>query len=76
MSSDHDDNSFKAYFATHPWLAIPFAKVQEAGLGQKFAVRGIPALVVLKADGTVISANGRGDVMSKKAGAFDHWASQ
>jgi len=42
-------------------------------LSEKYNVRGIPTLVVLNGDGTLISVNGRGDVQSKGPGALKEW---
>jgi thiol-disulfide isomerase/thioredoxin len=41
-----------------PWLAVPYPKVAGTGLQQKYAVTGIPRLVVLDKEGKNISAAG------------------
>merc|ERR1712125_80668 len=65
ISSDRDEESFKEYFAEMPWTALPFEERETKGkLSQKFEVRGIPTLVVLKGDGSLLKANGRGEVQS------------
>ena len=66
-SSDQNEEQFKEYYQTMPWLALPFSnrdKKQE--LATKYNCRGIPYLVVL--DGTtteVITTNGRGSVSTR-----------
>ena len=46
-------------------------------MGTTFGIRGIPALVVVDAaDGTVITKEGRSDIMSKGGRAFQQWESQ
>jgi len=45
-----------------PWVALPFGDARIAALKTEHKVSGIPALVVLKPDGTVLNSNGRGDV--------------
>lgn len=63
-SSDRDDASFKEYFAEMPWLALPFddRKTKEK-LSKMFKVSGIPTLVIMDADGKVITKDGRSAVM-------------
>jgi len=41
--------------------------------GTKYNVGGIPTLVVLKGDGTLISANGRSDVEAKGPDTLKEW---
>ena len=68
VSSDRDIPSFDNYFASMPWLAIPFqagAMVQQQ-IKMKYGVRGIPSLVVLDAiSGEIVvnMAEARGEVM-------------
>lgn len=60
LSSDKDSDAFKEYFAEMPWLALPFAERDlKTGLSSLFNVNGIPSLVLLKPDGTVITEDGR-----------------
>jgi thiol-disulfide isomerase/thioredoxin len=75
VSSDRDERSMEAYMKDHdmPWLAIPFGEKQIAALKQKFAVVGIPKLVVVDAAGATLSAEARGEVMATGAKAFDRW---
>merc|ERR1711976_652648 len=44
-SSDRDEASFKEYFETMPWLALPFAdREKKEQLSKLFGVNGIPSL--------------------------------
>lgn len=62
-SSDHDEGAFKGYMSEMPWKAIPFASREEkAELSSIFGVRGIPTLVFIAPDGTLITADGRSKV--------------
>merc|ERR1719403_799223 len=64
VSSDRDQEQFDEYFGTMPWFALPFDKRGLKGtLSKKYKVQGIPALIVLGPDGTVITKDGRGKVM-------------
>ena len=64
VSSDHDERSFKEYFATMPWHAIPFAdRARQQQLSSLFQVRGIPFLGLLDSKGQVLDLNARSKVM-------------
>jgi len=54
------------------WLAAPFDAPRQE-IAQQFGVRGIPSLIILDADGKVIARNGRGDVSSQGADAYEQW---
>jgi hypothetical protein len=65
VSSDKDQESFDEYFgsmvtaAGEQVMALDFAQRQrKSELGKLFEVQGIPTLVLLKLDGTVITKNG------------------
>jgi thiol-disulfide isomerase/thioredoxin len=63
VSSDRQDSDFTSYFNTMPWLAIPFAERDVANrLKSAFQVRGIPALILLDAQGNVLTKDGRSAV--------------
>lgn len=56
------------------WLTIPGASSKEAdALAQQFEIRGIPALIVLAPDGTIVTSNGREDVMMSSETALRKW---
>merc|ERR1712018_955560 len=74
VSSDRDSEAMVSYMKeSHgDWYALEHGNLKKE-LSEKYNVRGIPTLVVLKGDGTLISANGRGDVQSKGPGALKGW---
>ena len=79
VSFDRSDADLQGYLkeAHGNWLYVPFGdeKIQE--LANKFGVSGIPALIVVKADGDVISQNGRADVQGKTPKkAYTDWKAQ
>lgn len=76
ISSDKDDKSFKEYYETMPWLALPFSyRDKKTTLSKKFKVSGIPTLVMLDTKtGKMISADGRSIVMDDKEGKEFPWA--
>merc|ERR1712070_1208316 len=74
VSSDKDEAQFTDYFKEMPWLALDFADRQrKTQLSGMFGVRGIPALVIIDKDGSVITTNGRGAVSSDPQGAKFPW---
>merc|ERR1711904_84581 len=73
-SSDRDEASFKEYFETMPWLALPFADRQaKEKLSKLFGVNGIPSFHIIEHDGTVINNNGRSAVGGDPEGAEFPW---
>jgi nucleoredoxin len=60
VSGDKDEEAFQEYFNEMPWLALPFSdRDLKQDLNKVFQVNGIPTLVLLKADGTLITDEGR-----------------
>lgn len=57
------------------WLALELGSeaVFIRSLSEKFSVSGIPAVVVIQSDGTVIDANARGQIQSRGPAAFAAW---
>ena len=57
-----------------PWAALPFGnRAAAAGLSGIFGVQGIPRLVVVGADGAVLSSDARGAVLADPEGAGFPW---
>jgi Thioredoxin-related protein len=51
------------YLSTMPWLAVPWEQEERRReLAALLGVQGIPTLVLLDADGSVITTDGRGEV--------------
>eukprot|EP00030_Apusomonadida_sp_AF-17_P000427 a174521_437.p1 GENE.a174521_437~~a174521_437.p1 ORF type:complete len:423 (+),score=165.01 a174521_437:45-1271(+) len=75
VSSDKTPEEFAGYFASMPWLALPYAnRSARQALSSLFKVSGIPSLIVLGADGAVINDDARGAVMNDPAGDRFPWA--
>jgi len=71
VSSDRDETQFNDYFADMPWLALPFNEREKKGqLGEKFGIRGIPTLLIVKPDGTLATKDGRSKVDGEGAGGY------
>jgi len=73
-SSDKSDSAFEEYYSEMPFAALPFEnRSAKQTLSAKFGVSGIPMLVVLDTDGTVISKKGRENVSSDPEGSDFPW---
>ena len=69
ISSDRDPENYVQYSATMPWLSLPYCnRDAKAALSRRFKVSGIPTLVILDADGDVITVDGREAVSDAPAG--------
>jgi len=56
------------------WLTIPGASSKTAdSLAQQFEISGIPALIILAPDGSVVTSQGREDVMMSSETALSRW---
>ena len=56
------------------WLAVELNSDLSNTLKQNYGVAGIPTLVVVKPDGTLVTKEGRGDVQCKQAKhAVEFW---
>lgn len=56
-----------------PWVAVPYGGEKADALVRRYAVAWIPSLIVIDDQGQTVSMNGRGDVDSKGAGAYEDW---
>eukprot|EP00286_Rhodomonas_abbreviata_P018018 CAMPEP_0181303174 /NCGR_PEP_ID=MMETSP1101-20121128/8407_1 /TAXON_ID=46948 /ORGANISM="Rhodomonas abbreviata, Strain Caron Lab Isolate" /LENGTH=321 /DNA_ID=CAMNT_0023408709 /DNA_START=32 /DNA_END=993 /DNA_ORIENTATION=+ len=54
VSGDRDQEAFDEYFASMPWLAVPYSQ-DTTQLEAKYAVEGFPTLVVIGPDGSVVN---------------------
>ena len=71
-SSDHDSASFRSYFQSMPWIAVPFEEERtRSSLSSFYSIQGIPALIVLDSFGNVIDANARNAVATSGGSAAD-----
>merc|ERR1712213_62023 len=55
------------------WLATEHDSELSDKLNEKFEVSGIPSLVVLKGDGTLVTKGGRADVSQHGPDAIEAW---
>ncbi|CAF4734097.1 unnamed protein product [Rotaria socialis] len=75
ISYDKDDKCFDSYYKQMPWKALPFVdRTRWNALKTKYAVGGIPCLVVLSAAGQILCSNGVQEVNSKDTNCVLRWA--
>jgi nucleoredoxin len=67
VSSDRSEEERKGYIkdAGMKWLGLPLNGDESKALKKKYEVSGIPALVILRSDGELLSRDGRSLIMSK-----------
>merc|ERR1719359_1276614 len=72
MSCDQSEASYDSFYEKMDFARLDFSeKAKNQELAQKFSCSGIPYLVLLNADGSEKSRDGRGLVTSKGGDAFD-----
>jgi len=73
-SSDRDQAAFDEYYGEMPWTALPYeARDAKDALSKKFKVKGIPSLIILDEDGSLITADGRAAVSEDPEGEEFPW---
>ena len=55
------------------WWAVEHGSETAQALKTKYGITGIPALVVVKKDGTLITKDGRGGVQKDGPAAMQQW---
>jgi len=73
VSRDQNKDDFEEYYAQMPWLAIPFGDERIPNLAEKYGIKGIPILLVLKKNGDVATKTGKMDVTNEGNYAFEKW---
>lgn len=71
VSSDRDQTSFEHYYETMPFVALPYdQRDKKKELSDLFDVSGIPAFIIVDADGNIKSLEGRSDIMQSVGGVM------
>ncbi|PVH35814.1 hypothetical protein PAHAL_7G284900 [Panicum hallii] len=70
ISIDRSKEEFQASLSAMPWLAIPYSDTATQELTRVFAIKGIPALLILGLDGKVLKTDGRTAISAYGATAF------
>lgn len=73
VSRDQVKEDFEEYFTQMPWLAIPWNDDRIVNLAEKYNIKGIPILMVLKKNGEVATKTGKMDVTNEGNYAYEKW---
>lgn len=74
VSADREESDFKDYFGEMPWLALDYSdRKRKNQLDALFHVSGIPAVVIIDKDASVITTEGRGSISSDPTGSEFPW---
>jgi len=74
VSSDKSEDQFDEYFAEMPWLALDYSQRKlKAQLSELYGVSGIPNVVLIDADGSVITKDGRSAIAGDPTGESFPW---
>ena len=77
VSSDKNEGEMRKYMkeANMPWLAVPYGSPIIKKLKEEYQITGIPTLIILDANGRIVTPSGRGFVTSQGVNAYDSWTS-
>ncbi|XP_077492201.1 nucleoredoxin-like protein 2 [Amblyomma americanum] len=75
ISADRNKNDMLNYMKTShgDWYGLPFDDPLQGEVEERFKVVGVPTLLVMKADGTMVCANGKKVVQERGVQAFRDW---
>ena len=58
LSGDKTQAEYDDYYGKMPWLALPRGDPRIRNLAQKYNVKGVPQLIIVKPDGTLVDKEG------------------
>ena len=74
VSIDGNQDAFERNYAEMPWLAIPYTdEARISSLKQRYGINGIPTLVILDPQGSLVTYEGRKDIMKDTAQCIKEW---
>ena len=76
LSGDKTQEEYDEYYGEMPWLALPKGDARLPPIAKKFEVRGVPRLIILKPDGTVVEQNGVQKITMEGPGAIEEYLSK
>jgi nucleoredoxin len=78
ISSDRDEKAFNDYYKDMPWLTLIYSeRKKKEELGKKFAITGIPTLLLIDGDsGDILCKDARDKIQHKdQRGEYFPWKS-
>ena len=73
LSGDKTQEEYDEYYGEMPWVALPKGADQLRPLAEKFKVKGVPRLIILKNDGTVLNNDAIKKITSDGPQAIEEW---
>mmetsp|Transcript_33001 Transcript_33001/g.24301 ORF Transcript_33001/g.24301 Transcript_33001/m.24301 type:complete len:143 (-) Transcript_33001:40-468(-) len=74
-SGDKTQEQYNEYYAEMPWIALPKGDERVKTLAQMFQVKGVPRLIVMKPDGTVVNDDAVEKVKKEGPGSIEDFIS-
>ncbi len=76
VSRDESIYEFNDYYEEMPWLTLSFEDLRTNTLKKEYECKGIPYLVILRSDGSLVTKTGRVDVTNSGEAAIEKWLSE
>ncbi|CAK70728.1 unnamed protein product (macronuclear) [Paramecium tetraurelia] len=73
ISYEESEGQFKKYLEEMPWPAIPYNDKRIQQLVDKYEIKGIPTVTVLRKNGDIAKKNGKQDILKEGEGAYNLW---
>lgn len=75
-SGDKTQEEYDEYYGEMPWLALPKGDARLGPIAKKYEVKGVPRLIVIKPDGTVLDQNGVKKITEEGPAAIEEYLSK
>ena len=75
-SGDKTQEEYDEYYGEMPWLALPKGDARLPPIAKKFEVRGVPRLIIIKPDGTVVDQNAVQKITMEGPSAIEEFLSK
>mmetsp|Transcript_41752 Transcript_41752/g.48085 ORF Transcript_41752/g.48085 Transcript_41752/m.48085 type:complete len:145 (-) Transcript_41752:255-689(-) len=73
-SSDQNEEQFHDFMQDMPWCTIPFSEKERMNrIKQQCGVVGIPMVVIIKRNGTILTKGGRADILKEGPNSLKKW---
>jgi nucleoredoxin len=73
ISGDKTQEEYDTYFEDMPWLALPRGDKRLPVIAKKYEAKGVPRLVMVKIDGTVLDPSAIKKVVEEGPQAVEDW---
>ena len=73
VSGDKTQEEYDSYYAEMPWLAFPKGDARLKAIISKYEVKGVPRLIIVKPDGTIVDASAVKKITEEGPAAFEEY---